>query len=322
MILMNFKYGMMIFEDDNSASPTIKIPDISVNIDKIKVMNDKSDRGVISPNEVKDISLTALDFAWDNTTVLDFYKPLESSNNIKIKHSLGTSPSFRTNRLIGGSSDTTVSIKRVNDYISRISYIGGSALTLSMVQPNDYVKFFKTDARISSPFNVLNQGKEFLVQNKGVDFIDIIDNGDSIEEDSVTLGADFNQVIKVVSQGSIKKGDIIKISNLSNLPSQNGEFEIVDVSDDCLEITNPFGIEGSVIYNESNFVVYKYLIGFVNLRSNGRLLLKFNNQQEWVPLNMIKDVGVFIGSINAYKIQIKNDGYNTITYSVQTMEII
>ena len=40
MISMNLKYGMLIFEDSDSASPQIKIPDISVGIENIEVFND------------------------------------------------------------------------------------------------------------------------------------------------------------------------------------------------------------------------------------------------------------------------------------------
>jgi len=321
MISMNLKYGLLIYEDQDTNTPQIKIPDISVNIDGIQVFNDKSDRGSIQPNEIKDITLTSLDLSWDATTNLSFYRPTSDSNNIRLAYSSGSAPVFRTNRNIVGAADTVVSITRVNDYIARITNTSGTAWNLSSVISNDYLRFHKTDDYITSPFSAVNQGKEFLVQSKGADYIDIIDNGNITEEADITLGADFDKVLKVLSQGSVKVGDTIKISG-SNVTSSNiGEYEIIDVSDDYIEYVNAFATEESVVYDSSEFVIYKYLIGFLNLRASGSLKMRLDSQQEWMSIGMIKNTAVFFGSINTYKIQIKNDSYETVTFSLQTMEV-
>lgn len=322
MVSMNLKYGLLVYEDQDTNSPQIKIPDISVNIDNVQVLNDKSERGVVNPSEIKDITLTSLDLSWDITTQLKIYRPISVSNNIRVEYDSGSLPSFRTNRSIGGGSDTVVTISRVSNYVARISNVGGTIWDLSSVSANDYVKFHQTDDYTTSPFSDSNQGKEFLVQAKGSDYIDIIDNGNIIEDADIVLDTNYDTVLKVLSQGSVKVGDILKISGSTINPSNTGEYEIVDVSDTYVEFTNPFGSDETVFYSAQEFVIYKYLIGFLNIRASGQLKMRFDEQQEWFSLGMIKNNAIFIGSVKTYKIQIKNDGYETVTYSLQSMEVV
>ena len=317
MPYLNINYGFTIYEDENERNPQIRLPDIHKNIEKISVSYDKSDRINLAPNEIKDIATTARAALWDNTTELKFDNYISQTGAVRLTHTgVGTAPSFRTNRAIGGGADTQVAITRVSPYVARIQNVAGTAWSLGGVQPNDFLRIEKTDDAFTSPFSATNQGKELLVQAVGSDYIDFIDNGNA-SLDTITLGAEYAKALKVVSQGPVKKGDTLQISGAGVNPSNHGAFEVVDVSDDYIEFNNPLAVEQTVTIGSNLFVVYEYLIGFLHLRSSGAIEIKFGEQSEWVLVENLGQETLFMGSISTHKIQARNSGLKTITASVQ-----
>jgi hypothetical protein len=323
MPFLNYNYGLVIYEDqDATNNPNIKMPDISISCDQIIVNNDKSTRGIVYPNQVKDISISSRQVLWDSTTELSFIRHMASigSSSVRLYYTgTGTAPKFRINRNIGGNSDTTVSITRLNDYVARIQVVGGTAWDLSNVSPNDYLKIDSDNDLITNPFSAQNQNKELLVQAKGSDYIDFADNGVMSEDPNVILGADYNKVLKVVSQEPVLPGDIVEFNNTALNPSNQGRFEILNVSDDFIEFINPLAVAETFLYQST--VIYEYLIGFLHLRATGALKIKFGDQTEWVSLGTLGNQAVFFGSISTHRIQIKNDSPNTVSFSFQTCQV-
>ena len=319
MPFLNFKYGFVIYEDRvDNKNPNIRIPDISNDIQNVTVNNDKSERITVYPNEVKDIATTTRPLLWDNTTELQFIRPFSAESIVRVRHTgTGAAPNFRTNRNIGGDTDTEVTISRLSDYVARIQNTGGTAWDLSAVQINDIIQFSSTNDLSTSPFSETNAGREYVVQAKGSDYIDFIDNSSAVPEGPVVLGADFAQILKVVSQGSVKVGDLIEINGNDINPSNHGKFEIVSVSDNYVDIINPFVAEETVLIDTNTFVIYEHLIGFIHLRANGAFKVKFGEQQEWVSIDMLGKEAVFIGSICTHRILSKNDGPDPVTVSIQ-----
>ncbi len=324
MPFLNMKYSFMLYEDEVTCNnPDVKIPDITIKIDGIPVGNNRSDSGVVYPNQIRDISTTSRAISWDVTTELSFIRHLASAGSslVRLYRSDGTNPNFRLNRYIGGGSDTIVQIERVSDYVCRISNIGGTAWNLSGVMVNDYIKFDVSNDLYTSEFSAQNQGQEFLIIAKYADYIDFVDNGMCADEVNLELGADYTQSLKVLSQGPVVVGDIIKISGPTVNPTNHGKFEITDVSDNYIEFVNPIAIAESFYYSYGAVVVYEFLVGFMHLRASASFKMRFDDNEEWMSVGMLGNQAIFFGSVSTHKIQIFNDNPGPVNFSVQTAKI-
>lgn len=325
MPFLNYNYHFLVYEDEQSSNnPNIKIPDVSITIDGIPVNNSKSDSGSVYPNQIKDISVSSRPLLWDTTTELSFVRHLASTGSSASRlyyTGTGTAPLFRTNRNMGGAADTVVEITRISEYIARISNIGGTPWNLTNVEINDYLKFDIENDLFSTPFSTTNQGKEFLVVAKGTDYIDFVDNSEAAEETNLTLGANYDKVLKVLSQGPVVTGDIFQVNSTSLNPSNKGKFEITNVSDDFIEYVNPLTIAETFLYTTGSVVIYEFLIGFLHLRATGPFKIRFDDQQEWISVAMLGQYATFIGSVSTHKTQILNDSPQPISFSVQTARV-
>jgi hypothetical protein len=317
MANLNLNYKFLIYEDCANKNPEIQLPNISKNIEGIVVDFDKSERLAIYSNEIKDIATTQRNVLWNSTTELEIYQPVASSDNRRVEWTgVGTAPNFRTNRNIAGAADTQVSITRVTNYVARITNTGGTAWNLTNVQVNDFIIFDQSTDTVTSPFSTNNQNRKYLVQNKGANYIDLIDNGTQSDE-IVTLGVDFADVLKVISQGDVKVGDLFQISGAGINPSNNGRFEIVDVTDKYIEFVNPLGVDETVTIGTNSLVIYEYLIGFIHVRASAPVKLRFGSQTEWVQLERMGNEVIFFGSVCTHKIQAFNDRSEPVSISVQ-----
>ena len=317
MAFMNLNYKLLIFEDCSGKQPEVRLPDISKSIENVAVEFDKSERFVIYSNEIKDIATTQRPLLIDSSTEFNIYRPKDSSDVMRLEYTgNGTAPAFRTNRSIGGSATTVAQITRVTNYVARIQNTGGTAWSLSNVQVNDHIVFDQSTDSFTSPFSSNNQNRVYIVQNKGVDFIDFVDNGVQSNE-SVTLGADFAKALKVLSQSPVKLQDYLQISGSGINPSNVGKFEITDVSDNYLEFINPMGVDEIVATGTNSIVVYEYLIGFIHLRASAPVKIRFGEQTEWILIDRIGVEALFIGSPCTHKIQAFNDRSETVSLSIQ-----
>jgi hypothetical protein len=113
MSFLNLTTGLLIYEDTNEKNPKVKLPDIEHSVQRVLVGSEKSERLNISPGEVKDIMVTTRSVSWDSTTQLTLERYLSTQDNVRLKWTgTGTNPVFATNRNIGGSATTEVSITR------------------------------------------------------------------------------------------------------------------------------------------------------------------------------------------------------------------
>lgn len=103
---------------------------------------------IVHPGSPKSLFSGVIQLDQDGTTKYDlsFVQP----GVYKLSHSGGTAPNFRTDRLIGGGSDTEVSVS-VSGGAKTFAVIAGTPLDLTRVQLGDEVV-------ISSPFSSLNKG--------------------------------------------------------------------------------------------------------------------------------------------------------------------
>lgn len=317
MSFLNLNYGLIIYEDPSDRLPNVRLTDISKSFINISADHEESDKYHLGPNETVDIITTLRSLSWGALTELDVSRPISNQDNIRITHNgTGPAPVFRTNRAIGGSASTTVTISRPSPYVARLTQIAGSPWTLTSVQVGDILKIEKTTDTFTSPFSEINQGKYFVVQSKGTNYIDVLDEGLMSLDTSVVLGANFEFAIRVFSQGPVKIGDTISIEGNMN-PSNKGKYQIVDLSYDYIEIVNPFGVQETITYGTNEINIYDYLIGFIHLRASGPIKIKFGNQDEWFKIEKLQTEALFIGSVETYKVQAYNDSQDSVSVSVQ-----
>lgn len=319
MAFLNLNYGFLIYEDaGNTRNPNIRNPDMTVSIEGCVVDFDKSDRANLYSNEIKDIATTQRSLAWGPSTEIKFYHPTATSSTFRLEHTgTGTAPSFRVDRAIGGSATTEVSITRVTPYVARIQNVAGTAWTLGSVQVNDFIRFEKSTDSFTSPFTANNQDREYLIQNIGADFVDFVDNGAQSDETAILLDTDFAKALKIVSQGPVKRGDLIQVEGSTINPSNKGKFEVMDVSSDYIEFVNPLGVTETLLLGTNTVVVYEYLIGFVHIRASAPIKIRFDAQQEWFQISRLGSQAVFVGSVSAHKIQAFNDRPEPVSISIQ-----
>jgi hypothetical protein len=317
MSFLNLSYGLIIYEDPSDRLPNIRLTDISKSIQNVSADHEESDKYHLAPNETIDIATTLRSLFWGPSTQLEILRHIANEDNVRISHNgIGPAPIFRTNRAIGGDATTQVSITRVSPYVARITQNAGTAWSLTNVQVGDIIKFEKNTDSFTSPFSDGNLGKSFVVQAKGANYIEFLDEGIISLDTNIVLGTNFEFALRVFSQGPVKIGDTISISGNIN-PANKGDYKIVDLSYDYIEITNPFSINETIIYGTNTINIYDYLIGFIHLRSSGSIKLRFDNQQEWMKVEKLQTEAIFVGSVETYKVQALNDSQESVTISVQ-----
>lgn len=324
MPFLNLNYGLMIFEDQTDRNPQIKLPDITKSVQGVTVTNDRSERTQLGPGETQDILVTSRTLGSDSTTqfIVDRYAALGS--NVRLKWTgTGTAPAFRTNRAIGGGVTTSVTLTRVTPYVVRFTNTAGTAWTLGSVAIGDTLKIEKTTDIFTSPFSTTNQGKAFTVQSKGAGYVDVIDNGLAALDSAIVLGAAFEFALRVFSAGPVKIGDTLTTSGAGINPSNQGKFEIVDLSYDYVEIVNPFGEPETWLVGSNVFTVYDYLIGLLHLRASGPIQIRCDAQVEWQSLDRLGAEVIFLASISAYKITAYNPSPSQeVTVSAQHTQVV
>jgi hypothetical protein len=324
MPFLNLNYGLVIFEDRTDRNPQIKLPDITKAVQGVVVTNDKSERFQLGPGESQTILVTSRTIGLDSTTQLTVDRYLAAGDNVRLRWTgTGSNPAFRTNRAIGGDATTVVTATRVTPYVVRFAQVAGTAWSLGSVQSGDTLKIEKTTDAFTSPFSGTNQGKTFTVQAKGSNYVDVIDNGLAALDTAILLGASFEFAIRVFSAGSVKVGDTVTLSGTGINPSNQGKFEIVDLSYDYVEIVNPFGEPGTFLIGTNVFTIYDYLIGFLHLRASGPIQIKYDAQVEWASLDRIGPEVILLASPSAYQVIAYNPSSSQeVVISVQHAQVV
>jgi hypothetical protein len=324
MPYLNLNYSLIVYEDQSDKNPKVKLPDLTISVMGVQVSHDMSNRIYLMPGEVKDIAVTSRTLGWDPTTELTIDRYLATGDNVRIKWTgTGLNPAFRNNRNIGGASNTVVDMSRVTPYVVRLTQSSGTAFTLGSVINGDYIKFEKTTDAFTSPFHVNNQGRSFLIQAKGANYIDFVDNGTATLDTAITLGTSFAFSLRAYSAGPTKLGDTITISGAGINPSNHGKFEVIDISPDYIEIVNPFGQAETFLYGTNNLTIYDYLIGFLHARASGNISIKYDAQAEWAAKGKIGPEVILLESPSSYRIQARNDDpVSEVVISVQFGRVI
>jgi hypothetical protein len=319
MPFLNLNYQLLMYEDPNPKDPKIRTPDISRDIQQVCVSKPKSDSFIIYPNEVQTILTTQRSLSFGPSTQIAIARPFATQDYVRLTYTgTGTNPVFRTSRAIGGDATSEVSITRLTPYVARIQNTAGTAWTLSSVLTNDIFKIEKTTDTFTSPFDPIYQGHSLVVQAKGSDYIDVIDNGLFPELPvAVVLGADFAFVLSVFSPGPVRIGDSIEVSGAGIHPANHGKYIISDIAPTYIEIVNPYAVTETFLYSTTNSIIaYDRLVGFVLIRGDTTFKVRVGNATEWTICDRLGPESLYMSSNRTSKIEASNDGPDAVTLSV------
>lgn len=315
MALMNLNIGLLIYEDPQTTAPKIRTPDITREYQQVSVNRPKSDEHFLAPGESAVIAATSRATAIDNTTELEISRPKAAEDVIRLAWTgVGTAPAFRTKRALGIDATTVITMTRIAPNTVRLASTSGTPLNSAAVVVGDILKMERTTDDFTSAFNQVNTGMYWQVQAKGTGYVDFLDNGAAALDAGVTLGADFDLQLRVMSPGPVRVGDTVELSGL-NLGNVN-KYTISDYSSDYVEYVNPFAVAETFTVN-GNVAVYDRLIGFLFVRSSGAFKLKINGQTDGTKYGLLQGEALFVGSVEAHTVEAANEGSDTIRVTLQ-----
>jgi len=304
MSFLNFGFNLITYEDQNITNPTVRSVDVVRTMNGVPVTGERTDRvSPLRPGESLTVASTSRSLLQDNTTAYNILRPVSDDvSTVRLIYSGGgTAPMFAVKRELGLTAVSSVAISRVNPATARVTCVG---MNTSTVQVGDVLKFEKSNDLFSSVFSVINQN-EFQVVSKGLNYIDVLENGVMSVETAV-LGAAFDFQIRCFRASVVKVGDTIEINGTGQNPMNCGKFEVKELSHDYVQFINPYAVESAFV-NTDNVFVYDGLVGFVCIRANGVVSVKINNGAPFKITRIGGNEAVFVSSLSAFKIELINE---------------
>ena len=322
MTFMNLNYGLILFEDEETTNPQIRISDISKSYRGVGVRFENSKRVMLYPNSTTPISATLRSLNLDATTQFHAYRPIATLDVIRLQYTgTGSAPNFRTKRNLYIDATTTITLSRISPNAVRLTSVAGTTMNTTSVVVGDTLQFgYNTDSFIS-PFSSANVGQFFRVQAKGTNTIDVIDNGSAFLDVAITLGISFDTALRVFSDSGVQVDDSINLAGSTFNSGNLGQFSITSVSYDYVEFVNPFAVEETVLNTDNEIVIYDHLIEFMHIRGSGSFKLRINDNDAF-ELSTIQGECVFLGTVKAYKIEAINDSTSSVSVLIQDVSVI
>jgi len=312
MSYLNLQTQFIIYSDPNVENPKVRLADISDSFTGITLADVKSQEVVIDANSTYSIvnNQRSLGVGID-TAEFQILRPIASEDIIRLEWTgNGGNPAFKTARVLGVAADTVVSMTRVGPRTMRLQHVSGTALNTTQVLAGDKIFFESSNDSVTSPFSLANQNKYYTVQAKSSTYIDFADEGVSVDETAVTLGASFAVILKVFAAdtpSTPRINDTIKIVSPAFSSDNKGSFQITKLTDSYVEFVNPYGVLETVTNTASGIYIFDKLIGFVYIVSTGDVEIIPDGQSVGMKLQKLDaNISLFFGSISASRIDIKN----------------
>lgn len=278
----------------------------------IPAQNPISEALTLAPGESKNLfsGVRALDS--DAATEWEIaLKPL-STHTYRLSGIAGNLPNFRTPRAI--AIDATTEVTTVtNGPIVTFNFTDGTLPDLSSVVVGDA-------CRIGDQFNQLNQGEFKVLAKTATSFT--IENQVAYNE-TVVLGADFEDQIQIYSAAGVQIGDTVIINSGFSLVTQ-GAYKVTGVAANFIEFYSTALLPqetailspGLAVYSAAKSLIYLETDQKVAVRVNGSLV---SNMEPFI-INDTARPGVFMLKSTVYSLDVQNMSTNTASMYMATVE--
>lgn len=267
-------------------------------IDNVEVSEPESRSLKVAGKQTETLFSGVVDTDVDGTTTFNLNIKPSVSGTYVLKHNAGTAPAFRTKRALGTDATSQVTVTKSGALLTFTASGGTAFVTTGMV--------YGDSVRLGNIFSIYNRGVYKLLSFTSNSFT--VENIAGVVE-SVTLGATFDDEIRVFSAEGVQIGDKVKLpANFSGY-SQD-VYEITDVDPEYLEIhTNRAIPEETNI--QAQVVVYSTSKTFFYIECDKPCTLFIDgiNQGQIKPFffGTKQKSGVFMRTGSMYSAEIRND---------------
>jgi hypothetical protein len=252
----------------------------------------------------------------DNTTAYSLALAPFQTSIYQLTYNSGTSPVFRTLRVIGTDATSQVTTS-LNGPILTYTFTGGTLPDLSSVQVGDNVL-------IGSAFNAQNQGTTGIWQIVSVTSSSFsVVNSTGIIEGPITLGGGFANQIRIFSAAGVQIGDTLAITGGFSPVSRNA-YQITLVTDYYLQFSYAGSLpsEGPITTEVSVYSMAKTLVYLESDQSIELLLNGANSGPIVIPTISNGSIfpGMFLLNSNIYSLSVVNNSINQANITLLSTE--
>jgi hypothetical protein len=297
-----------------SNNPNLNLFKWSRDLQSLSVAKAKSEQLCLAPGESRSLFNGTRTLLQDNTTEYELSLKPASSNTYVLKHVGGTAPQFRTLRSTGTDATTEVSVTK-NGNVLTFESTGGTPFDLITggAVVGDEVK-------IGAGFAVSNQGTFKLLSRTAVSFS--VENPSGAAEGPITLGVDFENVIRIFSSSGVQVKDTLVISAGFSPVSQNS-YEITAVTDSEIEFYSTYSLPEETVVTD-DITVYSQAKKLIYIESDGKAAILVNGaaQGKIEPIisNGEAKPGMLLKTETVWSLQITNDSINTVNLFFASVE--
>ena len=329
---LNFSFSRIAFSDGGAVgnNPTLRSFDWVTQENSIPVRDTYSFDSTILPGQSVTLKSSERTLTSDATTTIAVDMPLVGSDIVRYRYTgVGTSPAFRTNRVLGMDATTQLTITLSGNTAAVITCTFGTAPIFTNIQIGDQVYLQTSDSVFVSPFNVSNTslypGVLYTVIDRNATSFTVRNPGNMVSE-SVILGTDFANAIRVFSGIGVQLEDSVMFDSTCNLNVQNklGKFDVRMVTDRDIYVLNPSAVQGAAIAlggtTGTPIRVFSDIISFIAVDADGEITLRLNNNPmgDITLYCYLPNKAMFAGSMNATSVMAINNTSNPITVRINT----
>lgn len=325
MSFLNFYIGRMAYSDNSPLqNPRQKNFDFVTSQETLEVTSPTSLIKEVPPGQTIILDSTTRSIASGLSASEFKLEFLENSDIGRLRWTgVGTSPAFRTLRSINyGTPPATTEYTAIRLSPNAVEIQLNNGADLSSVSVGDEMYLQASNgSQFESPVNPLSTGQRYKILSTTTSSVTVRDAG-NIAEETITLGSEYETVIRFFSSSGVQVGDKFRIVNNSNfnLENKSTDLEVREVSDRDIHFYNPNLIPEVVTAGVSTpFVVFDRLINFLAVEADGPLRLLFDNGTDELRLKeFTPGLAVFASTVSVVSVAASNPTNYSITVKVQS----
>jgi hypothetical protein len=329
---LNFSLSRIAYADCGAIgnNPTLRSFDFTTQENGLLVKDASVIGSTIQPGQSITLKSNERPLTSDATSTFQVDIPLIGNDIVRYRYAgVGTAPAFRVSRAIGTGATTQLNIALSGNSAAVITCTSGTVPLFDNIQVGDNLFLQASDNSFTSPFNINNTslypGILYTVIDKSSTSVTIRNPGNIIPE-TVALGANFADVLRVFSGSGVQLGDSVMFDSTCNLNVQNksGQFNVCMVTDRDVYLLNTAAVVSAPValggIMGDPVRVFSDIISFIVVDADGEVTLRLNNN----PLGDIQlfcylpNKAIFAGSINATSVTAINNTTSPITVRINT----